>query len=75
MSQHPYITSLRKRMLEQRDELDEHGSILIHMFELAVPDNDQEDPTRYWKQYAAWFAERLAEAEQHWETNAEECPQ
>lgn len=63
---HPYIVSMRSRILDQRDQLDECESILVHLFERDVPDFDATEPTRYWAQYASWYADRLAESEEYW---------
>lgn len=70
-SDHPYIVSMRKFMLDQRDTLNEHESILIHMFELAVPDRAVNDPKLYWEQYMAWYKARLAASEEYWDYPAQ----
>lgn len=64
---HPYIVSTRVHMLEPRDQLDDHESILVHQFELAVPDRAVNDPKRYWEQYTAWYKALLAASEKYWD--------
>ncbi|MDC7813220.1 hypothetical protein Q7O60_01035 [Pseudomonas protegens] len=68
---HPYIVSMRKCMLEQRDELNDHESILVHLFELAVPDRAVNDPKLYWEQYIAWYKARLDASEKYWDYPAQ----
>lgn len=68
---HPYIVSTRNRVLDYRDQLDDHESILVHQFELAVPDRAVDDPKLYWEQYMAWYKAHLAASEKYWDYPAQ----
>lgn len=68
---HPYIVSTRVHMLEPRDRLDDHESILVHLFELAVPDRAVNDPKLYWAQFDAWYKGHLAASEKYWDYPAQ----
>lgn len=68
---HPYIISTRNRVLDYRDQLDDHESILVHQFELAVPDRAVNDPKLYWEQYIAWYKARLDASEKYWDYPAQ----
>lgn len=70
-SDHPYIVSTRARLLDQRDQLDDHESILVHMFELAVPDRAVNDSKLYWEQYTAWYKAHLGASEAYWDYPAQ----
>lgn len=68
---HPYIVSTRNRVLDYRDQLDDHESILVHQFELAVPDRAVNDPKLYWEQYMDWYKANLAASEKYWDYPAQ----
>lgn len=68
---HPYIVSTRSRLLDQRDQLDECESILVHLFERDVPDRAVNDPKLYWEQYTAWFKALLDTSEKYWDYPAQ----